>query len=170
SKLTTLTILTTSLQSTILAQATKLNDSVANSLAKKRKIADQVANTETPNPPIKTTKNLIATNNMTTTNKSLGSRKELLVGSTVFELIFNENYLLAKLDSNIVDTWYQKLLKKTSNKKDTCTSSANLQVESLDLMDVDDLYENLLDSNSESHLSDNNIEDNNSNENYVTSF
>ncbi|CAG8490926.1 14285_t:CDS:2 [Dentiscutata heterogama] len=44
------------------------------------KAADQVANTKTPNPPTTTTKNLTATNNTTTINKSLDSRKELSVG------------------------------------------------------------------------------------------
>ncbi|CAG8479331.1 12097_t:CDS:2, partial [Racocetra persica] len=86
----------------------------------------------------------------------------------VLKLIFDENYLLAKLDSDIVDTWYQKLLKKANdtNKKDACASSANSQVGSLDSMDVDDLYENLPDSDSESHLSDNGIKDNDSDNNY----
>ncbi|CAG8553139.1 13116_t:CDS:2, partial [Racocetra persica] len=72
---------------------------------------------------------------------------------TVLELIFNENYLLAKLDSDI-------------NKKDACVSSANSQVESLDLIDINDHYENLSNFDSESHLSDNSIEDNDSNDNY----
>ncbi|CAG8755168.1 5998_t:CDS:1, partial [Dentiscutata heterogama] len=75
SKLTTSITLTTSSQSTTLAQATKLNDLVANFLTKKRKAADQVANIETPDSLTTTTKNLIATNNMTTSNKSLNSRK-----------------------------------------------------------------------------------------------
>ncbi|CAG8516418.1 5024_t:CDS:2, partial [Racocetra persica] len=81
----------------------------------------------------------------------------------VLELIFDENYLSVKLDSDVVDMWYQKLLKEANdtNKKDACAFSANSQVGSLDLMDVDDLYKNLPNSDSESHLSDNSIEDNN---------
>ncbi|CAG8826063.1 22663_t:CDS:2, partial [Racocetra persica] len=54
----------------------------------------------------------------------------------------------------------------SKNKKDACASSANLQVGSLDSIDVNDLYENLPDSNSESHLSDNGIEDNDNDDNY----
>ncbi|CAG8561364.1 7993_t:CDS:2, partial [Dentiscutata heterogama] len=229
SKSTTLATLTISSQLTILAQATKLNNSVANSLTKKKKAADQVANIKTSDSPMTTTKNLTATNNITTINKSLDSRKELLVDpmlsanhvkkeyyihrikeslwstfgisnvkldsnnpnsdtflaliikytfisedkctyanaiwtQAVLELIFDKNYLLVKLDSDVVDTWYQKLLKETN----TYTSFANLQVKSLDSIDVDDLYKSLFDFNSESHLSNNDIKDNNGNENYIT--
>jgi hypothetical protein len=91
SKSTTSTTLTTSSQSTSSAQATKLNVPLeSNSLPKKRKVADQVANIETL-PPTTTSKNTTSknttskntnTNNTTTTttttnNKSLSSRKAL---------------------------------------------------------------------------------------------
>ncbi|CAG8777432.1 22512_t:CDS:2, partial [Racocetra persica] len=33
----------------------------------------------------------------------------------ILELIFDENYLSTKLDSDVVDTWYQKLLKKAND-------------------------------------------------------
>ncbi|CAG8816880.1 28626_t:CDS:2, partial [Racocetra persica] len=73
----------------------------------------------------------------------------------VLELIFDKNYLSVKLDSNI-------------NKKNVCVSSANSQVGSLNSIDIDNHYENLSDSDSESYLSNNSIEDNDSNDNYDT--